>query len=132
MCGNPHDVTNNGCRGRGGRLWRFIQPRLLLQLVQKSAHGYELMDVTNTEDERGTHPGGPYRILRTREEDGVVKSNWETHGGGPARRMYQITEQGVEHLHAWMVSICNTRQLLDDFLREYETCFSKERNTEHV
>ena len=132
MCRNTHDVNDNGCRCRGGRLRGFVQPRLLLKLAQKSAHGYELMDVVNAEDELGTDPGSLYRTLRAMEEDGLVKSDWDTHGGGPARRMYQITEQGVEHLHAWMVSIRKTRQLLDDSLREYESHFSKERNTEHV
>ena len=132
MCRNTHDVNDNCCRCRGGRLRGFVQPRLLLKLAQKSAHGYELMDVVNAEDELGTDPGSLYRTLRAMEEDGLVKSDWDTHGGGPARRMYQITEQGVEHLHAWMVSIRKTRQLLDDSLREYESHFSKERNTEHV
>lgn len=131
MCEKAQDGTE-GCRCRGGRLRGFIQPRLLLQLAQKPAHGYELMNVIGQEDELSTDPGSLYRLLRAMEEDGLVKSNWDTSGGGAARRMYQITDQGVDHLHAWMVSIRKTRQLLDDFVAEYETHFSKERNNEHV
>ncbi len=131
MCRNAQEM-NDGCRCRGGRLRGFIQPRLLLHLAKKPAHGYELMAVVSEEDELGTDLGSLYRILRAMEEDGLVKSNWDTTGGGPARRMYSITEHGVDHLHAWMVSIRKTRQLLDDFLREYESLFPKERNAEHV
>ena len=91
------------------------------------------MEVISQDDELGTDPGSLYRLLRSMEENGLVKSNWDTRGGGPARRIYQITDQGVDHLHAWMVSIRKTRQWLDDFLAEYETHFSKEeRNVEHV
>jgi PadR family transcriptional regulator PadR len=131
MCGNAQE-TMEGCRCRGGRLRGFIQPRLLLQLAQKPAHGYELMDVIGQENELSTDPGSLYRILRAMEEDGLVQSNWDTSGGGAARRMYQITDQGMDHLHAWMVSIRKTRQMLENFLAEYETYFSKERNNEHV
>jgi PadR family transcriptional regulator PadR len=131
MCGNAHEAME-GCRCRGGRLRGFIQPRLLLQLAQKPAHGYELMEVISQGDELSTDPGSLYRLLRAMEEDGLVKSNWDTSGGGAARRIYQITDQGMDHLHGWMVNIRKTRQWLDDLLAEYETYFSKERNTEHV
>jgi DNA-binding PadR family transcriptional regulator len=66
------------------------------------------------------------------EEDGLVQSNWDTSGGGAARRIYQITDQGVDHLHAWMVSVRKTRQWLDEFLAEYEDYFSDERKNDHV
>ncbi len=129
MCENAH---GDGCRCRGGRLRGFVQPRLLLKLAEKPAHGYELMDVVSQEEELGTDPGSLYRTLRGMEEDGLVTSSWDTSGGGAARRMYRITDQGVEHLHAWMVSIRKTRQVLDDFLAEYESRFSTERTEEHV
>ena len=126
MYGRPHG-RGDGCGCRGGRLRGFIQPRLLLKLAQKPAHGYELMDIVSQDDELGTDPGSLYRILRGMEGDGLVTSQWDTSGGGAARRMYQISDQGVEHLHSWMVSIRKTRQLLDDFLEEYESHFSKDR-----
>ncbi len=59
-------------------------------------------------------------------------SNWDTSGGGAARRIYQITDQGLDHLHDWMVSIRKTRQWLGNLLVEYESFFPEERNSEHV
>jgi DNA-binding PadR family transcriptional regulator len=56
----------------------FVQPRLLLQLLKKPAHGYEL---------------------------------------------YELTDQGIEFLHAWAASIRATRAQLDRFLAGYEEQF---------
>jgi poly-beta-hydroxybutyrate-responsive repressor len=66
-----------------------------------------------------------YRTLRALEEDGLVNSNWDTSGSGPARRIYSLTDQGIEYLHAWAVNLRKVRQNLDRFLVEYETHFSK-------
>ncbi len=126
MCNHPKNLSREcGCRGGRGR--GFIQPRLLFQLAKKPAHGYELMEIISQGEELSPDPGGLYRLLRSMEEDGLVKSSWDTSGGGPARRIYQITDQGLDHLHAWIVSIRKTRQRLDSFLADYET-YLKERN----
>ena len=113
-----------GCRCQGSRMRGFVQPRLLLQLVKKPAHGYELMETLGGEaDDPAPDPGTLYRTLRTLEEDGLVRSAWDTGDPGPARRVYQLTDQGVDYLHAWAVSIRATRMQLDRFLGEYEKQF---------
>ena len=38
---------------------------------------------------------------------------------GPARRVYSITAQGLEMLHAWKPRIEHVRRRLDRFLEEY-------------
>ena len=124
MCENAHGA-GEGCQCRGGRLRGLIQPRLLLLLAQKPAHGYELLDIISQADEPRTDPGSLYRILRSMEEDCLVRSDWDTSGGGAARRIYEITDQGVDHLHAWIVNIRKTRLWLDSFLAEYEAHFSQ-------
>lgn len=113
-----------GCRCQGGRMRGFVQPRLLLQLVKKPAHGYELMEALGAAaDDPAPDPGTLYRTLRSLEEDGLVRSAWETGDSGPARRVYELTDQGIEYLHAWAISIRGTRAQLDRFLAEYERQF---------
>ena len=113
-----------GCRCQGGRMRGFVQPRLLLQLVKKPAHGYELMEVLGAgADGSAPDPGTLYRTLRSLEEDGLVRSAWETGDAGPARRVYELTDQGIEYLHAWAASIRGTRAQLDRFLADYEQHF---------
>jgi poly-beta-hydroxybutyrate-responsive repressor len=102
----------------------FVQPWLLLLLAQKTSHGYELMEKLGKDQETpDADPGLLYRTLRQFEQDGLVRSAWDTEGGGAARRVYEITTEGLEYLHAWAVNIRRTRHRLDRFLAEYQTHF---------
>jgi len=122
MCEGGHSEA--GCRCQAGRMRGLVQPRLLLQLARKPAHGYELMDALDEgAGGQAPDPGTLYRTLRALEEDGLVCSTWDTEGAGPARRVYELTEQGIEFLHAWAVSIRGTRAQLDRFLTGYAEQF---------
>ena len=122
MC--HEDQSGSGCRCQAGRMRGFVQPRLLLQLAQKPAHGYELMSAMDEGDDgQAPDPGTLYRTLRALEEDVLVRSTWDTDGAGPARRVHELTEQGIEFLHTWAVSTRGTRAQLDLFLASYEEQF---------
>jgi poly-beta-hydroxybutyrate-responsive repressor len=109
----------------------FIQPSLLLLLSEESAHGYQLLDKLNqNEDTKGMDPGFLYRTLRQFEEDGLVKSSWDMEGRGPARRVYEITADGVEYLHAWADHIRSTRERLGRFLETYKSHFKSQTTEE--
>ena len=101
----------------------FIQPRLLLLLAKKAAYGYELMDALRSVqgDENLADPGLLYRTLRQFEQDGLVTSSWNTEGHGPARRVYQLTEAGLEYLDVCAVDLRATRDRLEQFLAEHES-----------
>ena len=125
MCSPHKNFQGRGvCRCPEGRVRSFLQPQLMLLLLKKSAHGYEMMERLAQDGETpDTDPGLLYRTLRQLEEDGLVRSSWDTEGRGPARRVYELTDEGLEYLHAWAVNIGKTRQLLDRFLAEYEAYF---------
>jgi PadR family transcriptional regulator PadR len=114
-------------RGAGGRCWRhggqirsFLQPHILLLLAEKPAHGYELMERPEAADGPSADPGLLYRTLRQFEDEGLVRSAWDTRGHGPARRVYEITDEGQEYLHTWAINIRRTRERLERFLADYE------------
>jgi len=136
MCKGHHDEHDGAgrCCSPGSRVRGFIQPRLLLLLLQKPSHGYELMErLSQGEEMPGADPGLLYRTLRQMEDDGLVRSTWDTEGKGPARRQYEVTPEGVEYLHTWAVNIRHTRERLDRFLAEYETQFQKRKgDKKHV
>ena len=111
----------------GGRVRSFVQPRLLFLLAQKPAHGYELMEQLAEGEGAAIDPALLYRTLHRFQADGLVSSTWDTEVPGPARRVYEITAEGLEYLHAWAVDIRRTRQQLDRFLQEYEVYFQNER-----
>ena len=120
-----HDLAEDHgpCRCRGTHIRGFVRPRLLLQLSKKPAHGYELLEVLESENLPTPDPSTLYRTLRQFEEDGLVRSTWDTSGGGPARRVYELTDEGVEILHAWAGNIRRIRRRLGKFLDEYEAEF---------
>ncbi len=131
MCDGDGGHARSGGHGRccppPGRSRSFLQPWLLLLLSRDAAHGYELLERLGQLDVvPGADPGLLYRTLRQFEEDGLVCSAWDTDGSGPARRVYRITDEGLEYLHAWAVNVRRTRQRLDRFLDEYEKRFREE------
>lgn len=125
MCkGHRDEEMNEGrCHRHEGRVRGYLQPRLLLLLAEKPAHGYELMDRLSQEDDTATDPGLLYRTLRQFEQEGLVQSSWDTEGRGAARRVYEITAEGIDYLHAWAVNIRRTRERLERFLGDYEARF---------
>jgi PadR family transcriptional regulator PadR len=124
MC-DENKTIEEGCCCKVERVPNFVQPRLLLELAKKSAHGYELIEHLSEGGGAAPDPGNLYRVLRLLEEDGFVCSNWDTQNKGPARRIYELTDQGMEFLHAWGVTIKQTHQSLGHFLEDYQTLLSK-------
>lgn len=125
MCnGHTGDTAPGFCSPPSGRMLGFIQPSLLLLLSEQPAHGYDLLDKLNqNEDTRSIDPGFLYRTLRHFEQDGLVKSSWQVEARGPARRVYEITADGIEYLHAWADHIRSTRERLGRFLEAYQARF---------
>ncbi len=124
MCDNKCSKEED-CHCKVERVPNFAQPRLLLELAKKPAHGYELIERLSEEGGIAPDPGNFYRVLRALEEDGLVCSNWDTQNAGPARRVYELTDQGLEFLHTWVVIIKQTHQSLGRFLSDYLTLFPK-------
>ncbi|HZB82810.1 MAG TPA: helix-turn-helix transcriptional regulator, partial [Rubrobacteraceae bacterium] len=57
--------------------------------------------------------------LRHMEKEGLCVSKWETSKGGPARRVYSITEAGEAYLDFWAESLEQYQQVIDTFFRLY-------------
>jgi poly-beta-hydroxybutyrate-responsive repressor len=124
MCENTKSGSGE-CHCKVERVPNFALPRLLLELAKKTSHGYELIERLSQEGNATPDPGNFYRMLRSLEEDGLVCSTWDTQNSGPARRVYELTDQGMEFLHAWAATIHQTHQSLSRFLSDYETLFPK-------
>jgi len=122
LCHGGHIRHGHGSRCCvSAPLERFVQPCLLLLLRRRPAHGYELMQSLAEFGfgEGEVDPATVYRNLRRLEEEGFVVSRWETGGGGPARRLYQLTREGEELLHAWAAAVEQNRRRLEHFLARY-------------
>ena len=74
-------VGNNVARPRN-----WLEPAILVMLGESNLYGYKLMEQLTVFGFEVLNPGTLYRALRRMEENGVLKSKWETSGDGPARR----------------------------------------------
>ena len=97
----------------------WLVPVILLTLREWNSYGYELMERTAAFGFEAMNPGTLYRTLRQMEKEGVVESKWETSKGGPARRMYTITDAGEAYLDFWAEALEQYRRNMDVFFRLY-------------
>ncbi|MEJ7871314.1 MAG: helix-turn-helix transcriptional regulator [Rubrobacteraceae bacterium] len=97
----------------------WLVPVILLSLREWNSYGYELMERTAAFGFEAMNPGTLYRTLRQMEKDGVVESEWETSRGGPARRVYSITDAGEAYLDFWAEALKQYRTNMDSFFRLY-------------
>ena len=97
----------------------WLEPVILLTLREWNSYGYELMKQAATFGFEAMNPGTMYRTLREMEENGVVRSKWETSGDGPARRMYSITDAGEAYLEFWAKSLEQYQRNMDAFFQLY-------------
>lgn len=106
---SPAPGAGPGCGGPGGGRYRrsVLEVAILSSLAEATAHGYNLVDQIEmlTKDLVCIDPGSMYRLLRSMEEDGLVTSAWQTQGSGPSRRVYTISDRGVEVLEIMAVSL---------------------------
>jgi PadR family transcriptional regulator, regulatory protein PadR len=107
--------------GLWSSMWpkNWLVPVVLLLLREWSAYGYALMERLTALGFAMMNPGSFYRILRQMEKDGMVSSSWDTSGGGPARRMYSITDAGEAYLKIWADSLGQYQTMMETFFHLY-------------
>jgi PadR family transcriptional regulator, regulatory protein PadR len=97
----------------------YLRPCLLLLLAEGTSHGYELLDQVGALGMERVDPGGLYRCLRAMDEEGLVRSSWEPSSFGPARRTYELTDEGREWLHVVAGSLAEVARSLATYRRRY-------------
>ena len=110
---------------------KWLTPLILVLLKEESSYGYEIMK--RLEEEFGfeqINPGSVYRTLRQMEKEELCESVWETAEGGPARRMYSITDKGEAYLDAWAEACKQYQQVMDEFSRVYRSRTPRRRSSD--
>lgn len=64
-------------------------------------------------------PGVVYKVLRSLEDGGSIRSTWSTQESGPARRYYEITESGTDLLDHHVDNLTRQKERIGLLLEEY-------------
>jgi PadR family transcriptional regulator len=103
------------------RVERFVEPSLLLLLREGPLHGYQLLErIPELGVEGRVDIGNLYRLLRSLEEEGIVRSEWSAELPGPAKRTYELTDQGRALLDRWAEALRRAQGVIEGFVDRYE------------
>jgi len=111
-------------RGRGsGGSW--IQLLILRVLYENPLHGYSLIEKVNKllMGRRPLKPGSLYTILRRMEKRGLLSSDWDSESSRLKRRVYTLTQMGLERLKNGRNMVKSQRKALDEMIGFYEQHF---------
>lgn len=124
---NPIDKKVK-CSCKGYNLDKLLQPNILILLAKQNLHGYSIIQELENKDlfngERADNTG-IYRTLNMLEEKGLVKSEWELESTGPAKKVYHITEAGLDCLGNWVVTLETYNKTIHMIIDEAKALLSK-------
>ena len=116
-------------RYSGGLPKNFLQPCLLLLVLEQPGYGYDLvgrLKPLGINDDAAS----VYRALRLLEHEGAVTSSWRTSDTGPARRVYNLTDTGAAILRQWVAALEDTSMSLARWLDRYTLVISRANGAE--
>ena len=89
-------------------------------LQEGPAHGYGFDRLPELLSDERIDMGNLYRVLRSLEEDGIVRSDWDADAPGPAKRIYELTDDGRALLRTWAEALRGAAETIEAFLARYE------------
>lgn len=114
-----------------GQAYRHAPAFILLFLASENLYGAALYNKMQSDIPFCYADGAVvYRTLQDLEEEGAVRSYWETSAPGPARKWYQITEKGLERLAEFKEDIENRKKNFEFFLESFCKMSGKQDNVE--
>uniref|UniRef100_A0A7J2U5I7 PadR family transcriptional regulator n=1 Tax=Ignisphaera aggregans TaxID=334771 RepID=A0A7J2U5I7_9CREN len=127
MCraGSPHInghtyLHGHPCPSHGVPVRGLLSLAILSLIKRKAMHGAEVHRLLKEKFGIEVPKSIVYVLLRRLEHLGFVTSKWETEEGGPARRVYMITDEGIEYLEAVVEALRDTKKIIDIILAENE------------
>lgn len=122
--GSTESCNLDDCSCTGRNIGKFTSPAALLAIAEAGRiSGYDVAERLRSMPlggESGPDMGGVYRTLRRMERYNLVTSVWDTEGGGPARRLYTLTNLGDRCLERWVGTLSRHRDAVQHFLDEHE------------
>lgn len=117
--------------GRSRRGGSWVQLLILRILYLTPMHGYRLLGEVNRlmAGRRPMKAGSLYTILRRMEKAGLLESEWDEESSRLDRRIYRLSEEGVEMLKNGRRRVEEQRRALDEMMAFYNEHFREETNS---
>ncbi|MEM2740077.1 MAG: PadR family transcriptional regulator [Candidatus Bathyarchaeia archaeon] len=129
MCGDPHTRSKHphGCGHihhpphppvpiHLGPIRGLLHVAILKLVKEKPMHGSEIHSLLKEKYELDVPKPLVYGLLRRLEMHGLLHSRWDTESGGPAKRIYTITDEGLEYLEHMLKKINKVKTMIDRLL----------------
>ncbi|MEA5001744.1 MAG: PadR family transcriptional regulator [Endomicrobiaceae bacterium] len=106
--------------------YRHAPAFTLLFLAREKHYGQSMLNTLNTELPCfKTDSAVVYRNFQELEDNGLVKSFWETEKTGTPRKWYEITKKGLEKLAEYKTDIEKRKKNFEYFLKLYDKLTSE-------
>lgn len=119
--GQRQTTANVRCSCMGYNLDKLLQPNILILLAEKELHGYSVIQEL---EQKNLFPGekvdnaGVYRTLKTLENRGMVEADWELGEENTPRKVYRITDTGLDCLRNWIETLEQYRVTVDTVIAD--------------
>ena len=108
LCGHPRQRLPT----RG-----LLHIAILSLLRGREVHGAEIDRLLMEHYDLEVPRAMVYGLLRRLEGHGFLLSNWSVEGGGPARRIYRITEEGLDYLEDALERLKRVKVLIERLIK---------------
>ena len=97
----------------------FLVAWLLVLLRRSHLHGYEIKKELHDEFGIACDHSALYRTLHQLEAGALIRSHWSADDAGPAKRIYELTDDGQRALVTWSDALGEYRASLEKFFHLY-------------
>ncbi len=85
-------------------------------LLDREMHGAEIHREIKNKFHLEVPKAIIYNLLRRMERNGYLESSWEVGGGGPARRIYRITEKGRKYFETSKNGLRKIKEIINKII----------------
>lgn len=112
---------NVKCSCLGYNLDKLLQPSILALLAKHEMHGYLIIQELEKKSQYNGEKidnTGVYRTLKTLEDREMVSCEWALEETGPAKKIYKITDKGLECLNTWIKTLENYKKFVEQIIED--------------
>ncbi len=115
------------CANFGLKSGNVLFAGFLFLLIDRPTYGYVLVERLK---DIGIDPSFvpysiAYRLLHDMETEGFVTSSWDVEVARPSKRVYSITDKGIQYLKGWVVEAHKNVEVIENLIKKIEEAINE-------